>query len=436
MSKTVMIFGAGASVPFFYPRLDTEALTCEVKNEDRWKSFISRYTEVMDDGVPEVEWEPIQDLIQRALCVDQRDPVHGLIQQALHLNQNLTFEELIEFIDKYSSYTIECGTGSAIQPKRLHNLLRFLSVNKDFSEMDWGRIPFLFRQMIAEVIEEWNSKYRVPDYCNLLDKQSEFLSEQLQQGNLSLYTFNYDDVLPQTVLTRGIPLETGFNCGRFDSAKFLKAPSILAFPHGHARWVQDDDGIREFASISDANCWRLRHLNDSGGEKTKCYNDEPWICDFNTFLTTGQDKESSFNRNPYCAYYQRLAKDLTEADSAVVVGYSFRDPHINRLLLNFRSLQDKNKVLVVDYLKRDINLVGEFVSFASSLKPLLNAYNVGSILVLSRYTSHPYKYKEQLDKTNKNGYGFLYPQIWIDKRGYDKFLSEWRDVIAEWRESA
>lgn len=430
MSKTVMIFGAGASVPFFYPRLDTKVLTRAVQNGDRWKSLIDRYTEVMDDGKGEVKWNPIQCRIRQALCV----------------NQNLTFEELIEFIDKYSSYAIGDGNRCVIPPKRLHNIFRFFNVAKpsdlsqtkpsDLSQTDWPKVPFLFRQMIAEVIEEWNSKYRVPDYCNLLDKQSEFLSEQLQQGNLSLYTFNYDDVLPQTVITRGILLETGFNCGRFDSAKFLKAPSILAFPHGHARWVQDDDGIREFASISDANCWRLRHLNDSGGEKTKCYNDDPWSCNFNTFLTTGQDKESSFNRNPYCAYYQRLAKDLTEADSAVIVGYSYRDPHINRLLFNFHRLEKRNKTLVVDYWPSEINIFDKFVSFTGSLKRLLDTYNVDSIPVSKGSTSYFYKYQDKLGEANKNGYGFLYPQIWIDKRGYDKFLSEWRDVIAEWRESA
>ena len=243
-----------------------------------------------------------------------------------------------------------------------------------------------------------------------------------------MYTFNYDDVLPQTVLAGNIPLETGFISGRFDSTKFLKAPSVLAFPHGHARWVQDSDGIREFASVSEANCWRLSHLNDSGNEETIYINDEPWSYDFNTFLTTGQDKESSFNRNPYCAYYQRLAQDLTEADRVVVVGYSFRDPHIDRLLLNFLRLQESNKVLVVDYWKSNIDIVEEFASHTGFLKRVLETHNVGSIPLSKGSTSYSYQYQDQLDETNKNGYGFLCPQIWIDKRGYDKFLFEWQDA--------
>ena len=72
----------------------------------------------------------------------------------------------------------------------------------------------------------------------------------------------------------------------------------------------------------------------------------------------------------------------------------------------------------------------------SFLKRLLDTYSVGSIPVSKHSTSYIYKYKKQLDETNKNCYGFLYPQIWIDKRGYDKFLSEWRDVITKWRKSA
>ena len=337
MAKTVIIFGAGASIPFFCPPITTDALTCAVQEKTKWKSLLERYIAAMGNEDCVVNWDPI-------LC---------LIQRARNIKKNLNFEQLIELIDKHSSYAIGdsvlVNSGIGIQSKRQHDLLKFFKVDWPLGDGQyWDMVPFLFRQMIAEAIEKWDSLFRSPDYYNLLTKQSEFLSGQLQQGNLSVYTFNYDDVLPQTVPVEKIPLETGFVCDRFNSVKFLQAPSVLAFPHGHARWTQDDCGIRSFSSISAANSWRLDHLSDSGFEKTTCRVDAHGAYDFNTFLTTGQDKEPSFSRNPYCAYYQRLAHDLLYANAVIVAGYSFRDPHIDRLLLNFLDLRPKdNKVLVI-----------------------------------------------------------------------------------------
>lgn len=447
MSKTVMIFGAGASIPFFSPPLTTDVLTCAVQKETKWKSLLERYTAGMDSGVGEVHWAPIQCLIKRARNV----------------NENLNFEELIEFIDKYSSY---CWGD-----KRHRDLLNFFHVNQFFDHspiarsevpvhlkmivevieefnqlkmgffkdkrpleddylcQSWISVPLLFRQMIAEAVEQWNSKYRSSDYCNLLAKQSEFILE-LQQGDLSVYSFNYDDVLPETVLKGKIPLETGFVRDRFDSVKFLQAPSVLAFLHGHARWTRDDCGIRNFPSISTANSWRLEHLSDSINAQAMPLVSERRAYDFNTFLTTGEDKETAFNRNPYCAYYQRIAHDLLRADTVIIAGYSFRDSHIDRMLLNFLDLQSKNKVLVIDHEKNDIDLIQKFIDSGGFLRRVLIKHNVTSISV----TDTPrYKYADQLENTDKNGYGFLCPQIWVYKLGYEKFLSEWQTVLNAWR---
>ena len=420
MAKTVMIFGAGASIPFFCPPITTDALTCAVQEEMKWKSLLERYTAVMGSGVGVVKWDSI-------LC---------RIQQALNVKKNFNFEELIELIDKYSSYAFDSSYafGGEVS-KRLHHLLKFFNVKLPlgYEQCWWCVVPFLFRQMIAEAIEKWDSQFRSPDYCKLLTKQSAFLSGQLQRGNLSVYTFNYDDVLPQTIPVEKIPLETGFVCDRFDSVKFLQAPSVLAFPHGHARWAQDDCGIRSFSSISAANSWRLKHLSDSEFETTTFLVDTPEAYDFNTFLTTGRDKELSFSRNPYCAYYQRIAYDLRCADAVIVAGYSFRDPHIDRLLLNFLDLRPKdNKVLVIDQLGDDIDLIQEFMNTEGLLRRVLCKHGVTSVQVTNTKIFRC-KYADQLKNTNKVGYGFLCPQIWVYKLGYKKFLSEWQTVLDKWR---
>ena len=184
--------------------------------------------------------------------------------------------------------------------------------------------------------------------------------------------------------------------------------------------------------ISDANPWRLKHLF-ADGEASMELTDEYGAYDFNSFLTTGLDKEPAFNRNPYCAYHQRIARDLMSADALIVAGYSFSDPHIDRLLLNFRNLRPENKILAIDLSKQDIEITEEYKNCEGFVGRLLQVFDVTTIPVESRNLS--YKYAGALNCTNRNGYGFLYPQIWIYKKGYGEFLSEWQTVLEEWRRS-
>ncbi len=425
MAKTVMIFGAGASIPFFCPPISTDGLTELVQNETKWQKLLDRYNAEMRRAsrllVCKVKWDPISRLSQRAR------EVKGCVN----------FEELIGFCDMYSSFVLDetylANPGIGRESKRQHDLLRFFNVRQPFQcGQYWQFVPFLFRQLIAEEIGERDRQYRSNDFCDLLSKQSSLLSGQLKDGDLSVFTFNYDDVLPQTVEVATIPLETGFSSGYFCSEKFLKAPSVLAFLHGHAKWALEDCGIREFASISDANTWRLKRLFSAESASME-FVDESGAYDFNSFLSTGLDKEPSFNRNPYCAYHQRIARDLMSADALIVAGYSFSDPHIDRLLLNFRNLRPENKILAIDLSKQDIEITEEYKNCERFVGRLLQVFDVTTIPVESRNLS--YKYAGALNCTNRNGYGFLYPQIWIYKNGYGEFLSEWQTVLDKWRRS-
>ena len=414
MPKTVMIFGAGASMPFYSPPLNTCTLTRQVQDERIWKSLLPRYAATIPCNLK---------------CPVELDPILSLIERARDVRQCLDFEQLIEMVDKFSSFSLDdlprFHGGFGALPKHQHLVFKFLDA-KQPSQHDqyWQMVPFLFRQIIAETIENWDSQFRSKCYFDLEAKQSELLSGQLKRGDLSVYTFNFDDVLPQTVNMRELSLETGFLSDRFESEIFLKAPSILAFLHGLARWSWDASGMKSFPSICEANCWRLDHLFNSGLEETMNFDESPTAYDFNTFITTGLDKEPSFSRNPYSAYYQRISSDLLCADAVVVAGYSFRDPHIDRLLLNYLSLQpNKKKVLVIDRWDGDIELQHEYTNPLGPLRRVLDKYNVTSI---------PFKH-DYCRQINIMGYGPFCRQVWIYKRGYGDFLDEWETVLDEWR---
>lgn len=424
MAKTVMIFGAGASIPFFCPPISTDGLTELVQNETKWQKLLDRYNAEM------------RRASRLLVCKVKWDPILRFIQRAREVKEIVNFEELIGFIDMYSSYVLDDNylgkIGVGRESKRQHDLLRFFNVRQPFQcGQYWQMAPFLFRQLIAEEIEERDRQYQSINYRDLLNRQADLLSGQLKDRDLSVYTFNYDDVVPHTLDVVTIPLETGFSSGYFCSEKFLKAPSILAFLHGHARWVLEDCGIREYRSMSGANTWRLRHLFSAESTSMEFLNGTG-AYDFNSFLTTGLDKDPSFNRNPYCAYHQRLACDLMSTDALIVAGYSFRDPHIDRLLLNFLCCESK-KVMIISQLDHNIDIIHEFKNPDGFLGRALRVFGVTGIP--ANPANLCYKYDEELSRTNTNGFGFLFPQIWIYKNGYGEFLSEWQTVLDEWRYS-
>ena len=424
MAKTVMIFGAGASIPFFSPPLNTCTITRQVQDKKIWKSLLQRYAATTTGNLN---------------CPVELGPILSLIKKARDVRQCLNFEQLIEMVDKFSSFALGASlpqnSGIGILSKHQHDLFKFLGADEPAQQGHyWPVVPFLFRQIIAEAIGKWDSQFRSKRYFDLVNRQSELLSAQKKRRNLSVYTFNYDDVLPQTITLREIPLlETGFHSGGFDSKKFLKAPSILAFLHGHARWSLDNIEMRCFNSISEANCWRLDHLFNLGLDETIDLIDGPRAFDFNTYLTTGQDKEPSFSRNPYSAYYHRLASDLMRADSVIIIGYSLNDPHVDRLLLNFAKIRpEKNKILVVGRWEYNIDPMFEFTNIGSPLQHLLSKFDIKGIPV-TESLELPDTWGERIRATNRNGYGFFCPQIWIYKNGYRKFLSEWQTVLDEWQ---
>lgn len=83
---------------------------------------------------------------------------------------------------------------------------------------------------------------------------------------------------------------------------------------------------------------------------------------YNTFLSTGQTKDDGLNHLPYAIYYQRLAIDLFKSDTVYIIGYSFGDEHINRLLRSFLQLNFQNKIIIVDYYPDTITMMDEYMN--------------------------------------------------------------------------
>lgn len=409
MNRVVLIIGAGASIPFFDPPLSTDVLTKSVCDKNRWADLLSRY-EATAESANHIEACAIGDLLQE-----------------LNRHSDRNFEDFIEITDKIASYMFDPSDS-----KPLHAFIRMLRGQlKHYPMHTWDAVPFLFRQLISEQVGEFHEKHQSRSYRTLISILADFLRHLVTDNRLSVFSFNYDDVIIDALSTAALPVEDGFSAGYFNASKFLNGESVVGFPHGHARFVYDHDGMRCLESIARANTERLDNLYNHSRMETCYIMDGRTSYSFNTFMVTGRDKDASFNINPFSAYYQRMASDLLSAKAVVVVGYSFQDPHINRLLVNFRELKSDNRVLIVDFLADTLDVLVAFRNTSSLVHRLLHVFGVNSIPLRGDLARYTYRLQAGVDEINTKGYGELYPGIGFCKTGFEAFLGNFRTVLQE-----
>ena len=135
------------------------------------------------------------------------------------------------------------------------------------------------------------------------------------------------------------------------------------------------------------------------------------------------------NHMPYAICYQRLAVDLFRSDRIYVIGYSFGDEHVNRLLRSFIELNPDNRIYVVDYYPDQITMVDEHHHLGNMILKI--HYYLGTnwqVMYTPGEGTSPANPKE-VDNLNTRGYGELFDQVIFYKKGYESFLNEFGNVI-------
>lgn len=404
--NNILILGAGASIPFYNPQLSTTHLTTVISDQNKWNNIVGRYTQIMGANTNMVSTQTVLQVL-------------GKITQA-HPTYN--FEQIIEIYDKISSFNFDPLPNSKI----LHDILLYYGATAPIiANHVWDCVPFLFRQIITEEVADLHANYKVATYNNLSQLQTNFISSISNGQSINIFTLNYDEIILDAI--QNLNFVAGFNNqGRFDVSTFLTAAKTISFPHGHSRFSFDDDGILFLANSQTANTYRLNHIGANNRTQTRYLTDSSYAYSFNTFISTGQQKEPTFDVNPYSTYYQKFASDCLKANKIYVVGYSFSDPHFNRMLLNFLKISPSNKIVIVDFLQGQVSIVAEFMNQGSLIHKIFNQLGVTSLLMHSN--ARDYRYQQQEQDLNNNGFAEIYPQIVLYKNGYDNFLNQFNTI--------
>ena len=406
-----VLFGAGASYPFYNTHLSTAYLTAQVRDHRKWNLMLNKFRVQNVDN-------DVSPNLQATLSVLQS-----------RLNADLHFEQLAEIIDKMSSVMFDA------MPQ--NNMLNRILCNMGIKIPHVGQsqyIPFFFREIIANAIIDSEDNHKAPNYAQLQSLQQEFLRLLSNHSErVSVVSLNYDDCIPNSIDNLNDYQYCFDNRHEYDGnmlnvKRFLSERKVVYFPHGHLRFVfNDQENVSYIPDIHEAEEMRWNGIFNQG---TGIMTNSPFCYDFNTFITTGQTKDSALNNMPYAVYYQRLAIDFLCSDMVILVGYSFNDPHFNRLLKGFLFKNDTNKVLIVDKNTAPITMTEEYKDPHHVITKIQNTFSPDWRIRVNEYGEKlPFR-PEEVGKVNQEGFGEIFDRIFYYTKGYEEFLNDSETVLA------
>lgn len=415
-----MIFGAGASVPFFNPVLNTQYLTDKVSSKDEWARIISKYKDKKGNGYSIVDPNEVIDVID-------------IIKSNKH---NANFEEIAEVIDKISSYGYNCWPDSNMLNNLIHTLHQWQGIKygNPFGAK-WKDVPFLFREIIAEAILDLQDNHKATNYQTLSDTQKNLIQALCEESeDVSVVSLNYDDCLFDSLSCLGF--EHGFYnlkenySGQIDIKRFMNAKRVIYFPHGHLRFqFVDNEQVTYWHDSNKANDERWDSIDRLAVGSTLTVLPGKFAYNYNTFLSTGQTKDDGLNTIPYSIYYQRLAIDLSKSDTIFVIGYSFGDLHINRMLMSYLETDSLHKIVVVDYYQDDLTMTSEYNDDNNIILRVHLCFGTEWGVFLENGVNLKPMNQEGVNSVNQKGYGWIFDQVLFYKKGYAEFLDEYDNVL-------
>lgn len=417
---TTILFGAGASREFFEPDLSTQYLTCQVKDGANWDRVIDAYKKNKDANI----------------CIPKSQDVCQLINTICSIKPDYNFEQIGEIVDKFCSYAFDSMPNTYLATT-LHTFSKMCNKDHFPESAEWGDVPFLYRQIIAEAIIELQSQGQVANYNNQINEQTKFIEYMMcSDDEINLISFNYDDLVLSSA--QGLGFETGFvNKGIrgkiLDVQTFFGAKKVTYFPHGHVRFkFTDQTNVEYFDSARTANNERWGGLSHSGIGATATMTPSKFAYNFNTFITTGQTKDDSLNFHPYAYFYQRMAKDLLYSERVVLIGYSFGDEHINRLLQSFIITDINHHVYIVDYYPNEVTMVNEWEDKDNIIFKINQTFGIPWLISKDPTTwkSFPHNPQQVQNINDPNlGYGDIFDRVHFYKKGYLDFLKNYKNFI-------
>lgn len=240
----------------------------------------------------------------------------------------------------------------------------------ELANYDFGIIN-RFRLEILRKLRSWVTikDYKLADYYRkFFDLQSEYNFE------LRIFSLNYDLCLERNK-PDGYGLERGFNpqtrrwdWRRFEANEAYPTAIYLYKMHGSIDWERDNEHGNILAEVDN----------------------QPEMSD----LVFGTDYKMQYI-DPYLFYFYEFRKYSLESKVILTIGYSFRDEHINGILVQALENDMHRKILMVSPQARDIKerlktnpkftgVIDRILPVEQSAKQFLQDISIGKIKEICR----------------------------------------------------
>ncbi len=225
--------------------------------------------------------------------------------------------------------------------KHIHSANGYWPVeSREDADMLYSRDLFAFLlDRIGDKITEYDNQDNLYQNSNLNDSLISLLLSDIETTT-RIYTLNYDRVVPNLLRDNGIPVFDGFSdliINEYESghapniSKILTDSNCLNYYnlHGSIYWKNSTE-------ISQLECIFLCTPNEHQSNYTSRTHDNsnPKEQFLISNIVAGHHKLQRTNLQPLNAFSYAFQKDCIEADKLVVIGYSFTDTHINRIIRN------------------------------------------------------------------------------------------------------
>lgn len=406
LNKALVLFGAGASVPFF--------------ESHKGESLLTTYT--INNAIAD------KDLWENAL-VDNLELRENITQilNLLHKIQNIlgadaNFEDIAEIVDMVGAF---CRDRFSSSVSNFSNLICSNVYGIDYNSLfdngflspSYKYLPYFYREIIAEYIS--NLYTRLPTcYNTMVRLQSEFLKHLAKKyENINLCTLNYDDCISDSIVESKIDFTNGFDSEtRFNDTLYFGSKYTISYLHGHVRMVNSS---RYYATMVHNVDVARRNCRFDYSNPFAQHNTDEGQSDFNIFITTGKSKDTSLNYIPYSAYYSKLAYDVFNSNTLFIVGYSFNDLHINRLIEHYLSIGANHHIVIVDYVPRDERDIVDLTKYKTTFSQFVKWHGFYGVEDLSNI----FDSDTENNSINRNGYGWIMNhRTFLYINGYEQFL--------------
>lgn len=188
-------------------------------------------------------------------------------------------------------------------------------------------------------------------------------------------TLNYDLSVERWFVERNLPLNTGFVDRHWRGFPDNPGETELLKLHGSLNWLRSTLSMDERDSILSHLLFFSEPFRAALDKTARWSTGEP-LEGVRPLMNIGIAKEQLYVTPPFSEIFRRFEKGLAEVDLVVIVGYSFRDYVINRLLL--QALKAR---------RRPVAVVDPYVNTLVSTRAIVDALKEYGVLVTCQKTA-------------------------------------------------